>query len=59
MDARPGHDGTEGGASTVGVKACQHCHGQGTVQQEIKPGVWRRVTCPACGGSGKVNTGLI
>ncbi len=41
------------------VRPCQHCHGNGTVQQEVKPGVWKRVTCPACGGSGKVNIGTI
>lgn len=38
---------------------CQHCHGNGTVEQEVKPGKWERKTCPACGGSGKVNTGLV
>ena len=42
------------GKMTQPARPCQNCHGSGTVLQEIKPGVWRRVTCPACGGSGKV-----
>jgi len=41
------------------VVACQHCHGQGVVMKEVKPGKWEQQKCPACGGSGKVNTKLI
>lgn len=36
------------------VRTCQNCHGNGTVTVEVKPGKWETVTCPACGGSGKV-----
>lgn len=39
--------------------ACQNCHGNGTIQKEVSPGKWETQTCPACNGSGKVNTGLI
>lgn len=38
---------------------CQHCQGNGRVQVEVKPGKWETRACPACGGSGKVNTGLV
>jgi DnaJ-class molecular chaperone len=41
---------------------CQNCQGNGTVQvNEIKNGksVWTTKTCHACGGSGKVNAGLL
>ena len=38
---------------------CQNCHGNGTVQVEVKPGKWERQTCRACSGSGKVNAGLV
>jgi DnaJ-class molecular chaperone len=36
------------------VRVCQHCHGNGKVQVEVKPGKWEWKTCPACGGSGKI-----
>jgi DnaJ-class molecular chaperone len=38
---------------------CQNCHGNGTVTVEVKPGKWETQTCGACGGSGKVNSGLV
>ncbi len=41
------------------VVTCQNCHGNGTVQVEVRPGKWETQTCTACGGSGKINTGLI
>jgi len=40
----------------MGVRICQNCHGNGTVSQEVKPGKWVKVTCLACGGTGKVDT---
>lgn len=36
------------------VRICQHCHGNGTVYVEVKPGRWEYQTCRACGGSGKI-----
>jgi DnaJ-class molecular chaperone len=36
------------------VRACQNCHGSGTVMVEVKPGKWQRQTCYACGGTGKI-----
>jgi DnaJ-class molecular chaperone len=36
------------------VRPCQHCHGQGQVYREVKPGKWEWQTCPACHGTGKV-----
>ncbi len=44
------------------VVACQNCHGNGTVQvNKIVNGksVWVEEKCRACGGSGRVNKGLI
>lgn len=41
------------------VVARQNCHGNGKIVVEVKPGKWEEKTCPACGGSGKVNTKLI
>jgi DnaJ-class molecular chaperone len=41
------------------VVACQHCHGNGKIEVEVKPGKWQTKNCPACGGSGKVNKKLI
>lgn len=44
------------------VVRCQNCQGNGTVQvNKIVKGksVWVTETRRACGGSGKVNTGLI
>lgn len=38
---------------------CQNCQGNGTILVEVRPGKWENRKCPACGGSGKVNTGLI
>lgn len=43
----------------MGWKVCQHCHGSGKVQMETRPGKWDVVTCGACDGEGKINTGLI
>lgn len=43
----------------MGVRACQHCHGRGVITQETKPGKWETKACPACGGSGKVDTRTI
>lgn len=39
---------------------CQHCQGNGkvTVWNEKKK-TYEPQTCPACGGSGKVNSGLV
>jgi DnaJ-class molecular chaperone len=41
----------------MGVRACQHCHGNGriTVWNEKKK-TYETQNCPACGGSGKVDT---
>lgn len=36
------------------VRPCQNCHGNGTIQKEVKPGKWETVTCPACNGTGKI-----
>ena len=41
------------------VVACQNCHGQGQVYQEVKPGVWKWIKCPAGCNNGKVNKRLI
>lgn len=41
------------------VRRCQNCHGNETVRRETEPGKWVTETCRACGGSGKVNIGLI
>lgn len=41
------------------VVICQHCHGNGTVQVEVKPGRWETRRCAACGGSGKVDKRLL
>ncbi len=42
------------------VVPCQNCHGSGTVTVwDPKSKTYKTITCPACGGSGKVNTGLI
>lgn len=41
------------------IVACQHCHGRGIIRQEVEPGKWEDRSCPACGGSGKVNLGTI
>lgn len=38
---------------------CLNCQGNGTIQKEVSPGKWETQTCRACGGSGKVNTGMI
>lgn len=36
---------------------CQHCKGSGKVP--VKVSKWEMKSCPACGGSGKVNTVLV
>lgn len=36
------------------VRECQNCHGNGTVQVEVKPGKWETRNCSACGGTGKI-----
>ena len=41
------------------VRPCQHCHGNGTVRKEVKPGKWEDQTCPACGGTGKITVSTI
>jgi DnaJ-class molecular chaperone len=42
------------------VVACQNCHGNGKVTAwNDKKKTYEEKTCPACGGSGKVNTKLI
>lgn len=41
------------------VRRCQHCHGNGQIRREVKPGKWQTESCRACGGSGKVNIGLV
>lgn len=43
----------------MAVEACQNCHGQGTVLQEVKPGKWVRIKCPAGCRDGKVDKKLI
>lgn len=42
------------------VRPCQNCHGNGTVTVwNPKKKTYEQQTCPACGGSGKVNIGTI
>jgi len=36
------------------IRRCQTCQGNGILVKEVKPGVWREVPCPACGGTGKI-----
>ncbi len=44
----------------MGVRPCQNCHGGGKVTEwDAKKKTYVTRSCPACGGSGKVNTGLI
>jgi len=38
---------------------CQTCHGNGVLQKEVKPGVWKEIKCPAKCNKGKVNTGTV
>jgi DnaJ-class molecular chaperone len=42
------------------VVACQNCHGNGQVTVwNNKKKTYEQQKCPACGGSGKINTKLI
>lgn len=43
----------------MAVVACQNCHGQGTIQKEVKPGKWETQKCPAGCDNGKVEKKLI
>lgn len=39
---------------------CSNCNGSGKVLSHLdKNGKWVMKTCPACGGSGKVNPALV
>jgi len=41
------------------VRPCQTCHGNGTIQKEVKPGKWETVKCPAGCNNGKVTVSTI
>lgn len=41
------------------VVACQTCHGNGTIEKEVKPGKWETQPCPAGCDNGKVETKLL
>lgn len=41
------------------VRLCQTCHGNGTINREVKPGKWEVQKCPACKGKGRVHIGTI